>query len=92
MPAGTLQTILICQDSATSAAPCPAGQAPVTMQAYVIDPASQGFFDSAVVPFDPMQAASFFMVAFCTTIFIAWTAWQGGEILDMVRRILGIRN
>ena len=94
MSAGTVQTILVCQPSGTpdNHIPCPSGTGAVAVQAYVIDAASQDFFDSVVVPFDAAQAGTFFMVAFCTTIFIAWVTWQGGEVLDMVKRILGIRH
>lgn len=94
MAAGTLETILVCRAGwpSDSHVPCPAGTGPVAIEAYVLDATSKDFFDSVIVPFDSAQAATFFMVAFCTTIFVAWVSWQGGEILDMVKRILGVKH
>lgn len=94
MPAGTLQTILVCEIGFTADphVPCPAGTGAHAIQAYILSPASQDFFEAVVVPFDPAQAATFFMTALCTTIFFAWFSWHAGEMLDMVKRILGIKN
>lgn len=94
MAAGSIQTILICRigEQASPHIPCPVGTGAVAIQAYVVDPAAADFFDSVVVPFDPSQAATFFIAGFCITIAMVWVAWQGGEILDMVKRILDIKR
>lgn len=93
MPAGSIKTVLVCQvgGAADPHVACPPGTGAVATQIYVIDPASASFFDSIIVPFDPAQAATFFFAAFCITLFVAWFAWQSGEIMDMVKRILGIK-
>ncbi|MFA7239877.1 MAG: hypothetical protein WC091_07170 [Sulfuricellaceae bacterium] len=48
MPAGTLTDVVICVASAYQASPCPAGQAPTVISAYLISPGSASVFDTLV--------------------------------------------
>lgn len=48
MPAGTLTNVIICAASGFPASPCPAGQAPTVVSAYLISPSSAIVFDTLV--------------------------------------------
>lgn len=48
MPAGTLETIIICAASTVQASPCPAGMAPTVMTGYVASATSQTTLDLLV--------------------------------------------
>jgi hypothetical protein len=88
MATGTVQTIVVCAASSTPAAPCPAGQAPATFSAYVLDPAQALYFDAVTAPFDYGVAMSFWTAAFITTLVLYVTPRILGEIIAMVRNNL----
>jgi hypothetical protein len=57
-----------------------------TTQAYVIDPSNAPYIDAVSQPFDYLQAAGFWGVAF-TTIITLWLVSHGaGAILNSLRR------
>ncbi|CAM2194587.1 Phage coat protein [Paraburkholderia kururiensis] len=57
-----------------------------TMQAYVLDPSSAAYIDAIAQPFDYVQAAGFWGLAF-TTIISLWLVSHGaGAIVNFVRR------
>lgn len=85
MPAGTLKTILVCQDNAAPMAPCPAGQAPVAVHAYVIEPASASYFDAVAEPFDYANGAAFWSIAFVFTLSLYIATRIYGSIINMTR-------
>lgn len=85
MPAGSVKTILVCADSATPQAPCPAGQAPVAVSAYTVDPSSAPYFDAVVEPFDYANGAAFWSFAFVFTLSLYIGARIYGYIVNMTR-------
>lgn len=85
MPAGVLQTVLVCQESPTPSAPCPAGQAPAAMQAYVVYPASASYLDAVAEPFDYATGAAFWSAAFVFTLSLYILARIYGSLISMVR-------
>lgn len=68
MSTGSLQSVIVCQASSTELAPCPAGQAPAVVQAYVLDPASSTFLDAIAQPFDYANGSAFWLSAFMFTL------------------------
>lgn len=89
MALGTVDYVLLCRPgfAASPHIPCPVGTGAVAVEAYVIEPAAVDFFESLTAPYDPALGAAFFLTAFCTTIFITWVAWQGGTILEVLKRV-----
>ncbi|MEK6368040.1 MAG: hypothetical protein V4803_16620 [Burkholderia gladioli] len=97
MAAGSVQTIAVCGPStgvisvAGHAALCgtDANGNPLyltTMRAYVLDPSSASYIDALAQPFDYVQAAGFWGLAF-TTIVTLWLVSHGaGAIVNFVRR------
>lgn len=97
MSAGSVQTIVVCGPAAGAvsvsgrAISCgtDANGNPLymtTMQAYVLDPSSASYIDAVAQPFDYVQAAGFWGVAF-TTVITLWLVSHGaGAIVNFVRR------
>ncbi|MGN6804346.1 MAG: hypothetical protein ACTHJZ_00205 [Trinickia sp.] len=57
-----------------------------TLQAYVLDPSSASYIDAVAQPFDYVQAAGFWGLAF-TTVITLWLVSHGaGAIVNFVRR------
>lgn len=83
MAVGSLQTILVCSPSAFGQAPCPAGHAVTTMQAYVLDPSQQAVFEA---PFDYVFAAGVWSFAFCFVVGLFLISRSAGTVIDMFRR------
>ena len=96
MSVGTVQNVLLCtpvtsvQSSAIDQQLCPplGGQyfRVQTQPAYVIDPASAGFLDGLVEPFDYTAAGGFFALAFTVVVGIWMVSAGAGAVLDMIRR------
>lgn len=85
MTTGTIQTILVCVPSAFAQAPCPAGQAVTTMQAYVLDASQQANYEASVAPFDYMYAASLWALAFTFVVGLYLVTKSAGTILNFIR-------
>lgn len=97
MPAGSIQSILVCiplspgdQSSEIDQQLCPSagGQSfrVQQQQAYVLSPDSAGYINSIVQPFDYTVAAGFWGGAF-TTIVGLWLVSHGaGAIVNFLRR------
>lgn len=85
MPVGELKTILVCQPSGTPAAPCPAGEAPASLQAYVIDPASQGFFDTLNTPYDYERGAALWAWGFVFIMTLALVSRAIGYVIETLK-------
>ncbi|MBU9542854.1 hypothetical protein KTE53_08580 [Burkholderia multivorans] len=64
---------------------CPSGQALTTIQAYVLDPSTQSYFDQVDQSFDYTTLASFFGFAFITVLMF-WGVSKGiGSILRTIK-------
>lgn len=97
MPAGLVQTVVICSSASggvsSSGRPVTCGTDAngnalylSTVQAYVIDPANAPYIDAVAQPFDYVQAAGFWGLAF-TTIISLWLVSHGaGAIVNFIRR------
>ncbi|MGC5809327.1 hypothetical protein [Ralstonia pseudosolanacearum] len=100
MPVGSVQMVVICSTAAgtgtvatndggrVSCGTDASGNAMYlsTVQAYVVDPSSASSLEAATQPFDYMQAAGFWGLAF-TTIISLWLVSHGaGAIVNFLRR------
>ncbi|KVQ80487.1 hypothetical protein WK07_13280 [Burkholderia multivorans] len=97
MSAGSVQTVAVCGSS--TGAVNVSGQLVLcgtdangnplyvtTMQAYVLDPSSASYIDAVAQPFDYVQAAGFWGLAF-TSIITLWLVSHGaGAIVNFLRR------
>ncbi|MFL9872963.1 hypothetical protein [Paraburkholderia megapolitana] len=97
MTAGTVQALVVC--STASGAVTSAG-GPVscgtdakgnplylsTVQAYVVDPASAGYFDAIATPFDYTQAFGFWSVAFTSVVGLYFACLGIGTVVNFLRR------
>lgn len=92
MPAGTLQYIAECQPVASGPAVAPCGTvggtayAPQMVQAYVIDPVSQGAIDGITEPFDYTYAAGVWAFFFVSIVSIYWVTRSANSVIEAVRR------
>jgi hypothetical protein len=66
-------------------APCPAGQAPAPIDAYVVEPASASYFDAVAEPYDYINGAAFWAFAFVFTLTLYIGTRVYGTIINMVR-------
>lgn len=85
MPAGTPENVILCRASATPAAPCGAGEAPVVAQAYVLDPAGSSYFDAIAQPYDYAAGAAFWSAAFVFTLGLYLSTRVFGTLINLVR-------
>ena len=85
MASGALENVIVCRASATPAAPCGAGEAPVAVQAYILDPASSSFIDAAAQPYDYASGSGFWAAAFVFTLTLYLGSRIFGTIINMVR-------
>ncbi|OJB00173.1 hypothetical protein BGV48_20215 [Burkholderia ubonensis] len=96
MSVGTVQNVLLCvpvtsdQSSTVDQQVCrPSGNQYFhvqTQQAYVIDPASASYIDAVAQPFDYVQAAGFWGLAFTTVISLWLVSHSAGAIVNFLRR------
>ncbi|PMS20817.1 hypothetical protein C0Z18_09770 [Trinickia dabaoshanensis] len=97
MAAGSVQTIAICGpaigpiNTAGRSISCgtDASGNPLyvtTMQAYVLTPSSASYIDAIAQPFDYVQAAGFWGLAFTTVISLWLVSHGAGAIVNFVRR------
>lgn len=84
MPLGSLKTVVICEPSATPAAPCAAGEAPYTLQAYVLEPSAQLQLEGLVSPVDFAQASFFWAASFAFVVSI----WSLAHMFSTARRAI----
>lgn len=84
---GTINTVLVCANSADASTvlPCPAGQSPQVVTAYLLDAGQSAFIDAASQPFDYATASLFWTAAFGFTLALYVTPRIIGEIVRMVR-------
>lgn len=85
MPAGTLENVIVCRPSATPAAPCAAGEAPATVQAYVLDPAGASLLEAASQPYDTATGLAFWSGSFVFIVGLYVGTRVIGQIVNMVR-------
>lgn len=57
MPLGVAEIVVVCRSSDVTASPCPAGFAPVTTNAYLLEPSAQASLEVALGPVDYAQSA-----------------------------------
>lgn len=98
MPVGSLQYVITCvpsgqggkQGMTVTNNPCStlsgAQQYPKMVQAYVIDPASQPFFDPLAEPFDYVEAGVIWTFFFSFVVSLWIVAKNAGVILNAVRK------
>jgi hypothetical protein len=88
MAAGTVQTVLVCAASSNSdpTGACPAGTAPATVQAYVIDPANSGYIDGIAQPFDYSLGSSYWYGGFLSLMGLFITVFLIRVFLDFLKR------
>lgn len=95
---GTLQNVVVCQDTASAPANwmqqmCPAYvknsavqyQKPVPVQAYLLDPSAQSTIEGALGPFDYTYAAGLWSMAFIFVVGLFLVARSAGTILNFIR-------
>ena len=85
MATGSVKTLIVCMDSSEPAAPCPAGQAPVPVQSYTLEPSAGSYFEQALGAFDYESAAAFWSVAFVFTISLYLGTRLIGSVVNMTR-------
>lgn len=85
VPAGTLQSIVVCVPGSPSKAPCASGFLPVEMSAYVIDPASASYLDALTTPFDYALGGAFWAFGFAGVMILYFSAHVIGLVLKSVR-------
>lgn len=94
MPAGTLQSVLVCvaatTATATQQAVCPPEgtqlYVPSRVQAYLLDPTQQSSVDAAFGEFDYAYATGIWSLAFSTVVGLYFISHGIGLVLGMVRR------
>lgn len=86
MTTGAVQTIVVCVPSSFAQAPCPAGQAVTTIQAYVLDVSQQASYEASIAPFDYVFAAGIWAFAFSFVLGLFLVSKSMGTILAMIRR------
>lgn len=68
---GAVKTILVCEPAAQQLAPCGPGQAPVLIEAFVVDPAYRTQLEALMTPVDFSLAASYWGL----TMFAILSIW-----------------
>ena len=86
MATGSLQTIVVCVPSAFAQAPCPAGMAITTMQAYIIDASQASNIEAQNAPFDYAYAGEIWGMAFTFVVGLFLVSKSSGIILSMIRK------
>ncbi|WP_156432253.1 hypothetical protein [Burkholderia sp. MSMB1498] len=96
MSVGTVQNVLLCvpvtsdRSSIVDQQVCPPSGTQYfhvqAQQAYVVDPASAGFFDGLAMPFDYAAAGGFFALAFTMVVGIWMVSSSAGSILALIKR------
>jgi hypothetical protein len=97
MSAGALRSILVCvpvtnvqQSSLVDQQVCqPSGRTYFHLQqqqAYVLSPESAGYIDGVTQPFDYVQAAGFWGIAFTTVLTLWLVARSAGTVISILRR------
>lgn len=87
MSIGSTQTIVVCVPSAFAQAPCPAGQAVTTIQAYIIDPSQAASVEAQNAPFDYALAAGFWSIGFTFVVGLYLVSKSAGAILNAIRNL-----
>ena len=93
MPLGSVEYVVKCVpvgSTGNSTAPCDTingvRYAPQMMQAYVIDPASQGYLDALAVPFDYIEAGAIWSFFFTFVVGLWLVAKNVGLIIEAIRK------
>jgi hypothetical protein len=85
---GSLQTVLVCKATTAPDAvqgACPAGFAPVTVDAYLVAPSQAFRLDVATQPFDAATAGEYFGFAFASTVALWALAYGAGQVIKLIR-------
>lgn len=61
---GSAEIVLVCRSSSESAAPCPSGQAPSSVHAYLLDSSAQSRLEASLAPADFGEAGIFWGMSF----------------------------
>jgi hypothetical protein len=59
---------------------------PITVQAYLLDPAQQNNIDAALGPFDYAYASSLWAMAFSMVVGLYFVSQGIGQVLGLIRR------
>lgn len=82
---GTQQTLIVCAPAPIAQAPCSAGMAPVTMKAYVLDPAQASSIEAQNEPFDYAVASQVWGMAFTFVVALYLVSKSAGVILNRIK-------
>lgn len=63
---GATEVVLVCRTAAdgVTVSPCPSGQAPVSVQAYMLDTSAQTSLEASLAPIDFAEAGLFWGLSF----------------------------
>lgn len=93
MPLGSVEYVIKCIPAGTtgsSTVPCVTvggvRHAPQMVQAYVIDPASQGYLDPLALPFDYVEAGAIWTFFFSFVVSLWLVAKNAGVVINAVRK------
>lgn len=81
---GAAKTVLVCEAAVDTVAPCPAGMAPATTSAFVLDASAQAQVDAALGPIAFSESGAFWAIAFVSVIAL----WSLSQIFSHSRRAL----
>ena len=82
---GTEQVVLVCAPAQVGQAPCGNGMAPVTVAAYLIDPAYAPSINAQNEQFDYTAAAAIWGLAFTFVVGLYLVGKSAGVILAAIR-------
>lgn len=94
MPAGSIQTVVVCAPSTSASAAQQAVCAkvgtqfyvPTKIQAYLLDPSKRNDIDAALGQFDYTYATGIWTLAFSTVVGLYFVSHGIGQVLGMIRR------
>jgi hypothetical protein len=81
---GSLESVLVCKAAGSTVDPCPAGQAPAIVSAYILDVSAQSGMDAALAPIDFAQASVFWGLAFALVLAV----WSLAHLFRQVNRAI----
>lgn len=61
---GSPEVVLVCRVSSETVSPCPAGQAPFSVQAFMLDTSAQSSLEASLAAIDFAQASLFWGLSF----------------------------
>lgn len=81
---GSVQTLVVCKPSAVTVSPCPSGQEPIAVSAYVLDPAAGPWMEGAAAPLDLTVALELWAAAIALIVFSYVMAWAAKAIMKVM--------